>query len=266
MRYASEREELLSEKFGSSPLWGWKEPRTTLTLPFWQELVPNARYVICLRNPVDAISSFQRRPEPHLPIRAWGDLWLEYTARALEGTQGQPRLLVFYEDYFRDGHRHIGRLGSFLGIDPDATDGLRERLSLEIDENLRHHSTSSRELAVAWGVSPAARLMFLALRAAEAEIDGHFVTGKPDEEWLSNAIERLAPELLTESQSLATYMHAAKDRLELVSQLEAVASERLELIHELDQVADVRLQALETATERLKIQDAELDALRAIRR
>ncbi|MGA2162949.1 MAG: sulfotransferase [Solirubrobacteraceae bacterium] len=89
---------LLEEKFGAAPLWGWKDPRTTLTLPFWKELVPDARYVICLRNPADAISSIQRRPDPELSIGAWGDLWLEYTARALRETQGCPRTLVFYED------------------------------------------------------------------------------------------------------------------------------------------------------------------------
>jgi hypothetical protein len=94
---------LLQEKFGSAGLWGWKEPRTTLTLTFWRELVPDARYVICLRNPVDAISSFQRRPEPNLSVGAWGELWLEYTARALEQTRESPRLLVFYEDLLRDG-------------------------------------------------------------------------------------------------------------------------------------------------------------------
>jgi hypothetical protein len=93
---------LLKEKFGGAPLWGWKDPRTTLTLPFWKELVPDAKYVICLRNPADAISSIQRRPDPELSIGAWGDLWLEYTARALRETQGCPRTLVFYEDFFHD--------------------------------------------------------------------------------------------------------------------------------------------------------------------
>ena len=253
---------LLKEKFDTASVWGWKEPRTTLTLPFWRDLVPNARYVICLRTPADAISSFQRRPDPNLPIRAWGDLWLEYTARALGETRGKPRMLVFYEDYFRDGPSQIVRLASFIGLEPGATDGLHERLFQEIDQNLRHHSTSSSELAVAWGLAPTVRMLFLALRAAEDLNQGNSTTRGDHEEQVSDAIERFAPELLSEQQLLATYMSAAKDRLELIDQLEVVAKERLELINELSQAVDARRHALDAASQRIDAQETELEALR----
>lgn len=65
---------MLAEKFGAARLWGWKDPRTTVTLPFWKELVPDAKYVICLRNPADAVSSIQRRPGVNLPVEVWGDV------------------------------------------------------------------------------------------------------------------------------------------------------------------------------------------------
>ena len=114
--------ELLREKFGSAPLWGWKDPRVMLTLPFWQELVPDARYVICLRNPADVISSFQRRPEPNLSIEAWGNLWMEFNARALKETRGERTLFVFYEDFLRDSRAQITRLASFLDLDAPGND------------------------------------------------------------------------------------------------------------------------------------------------
>ena len=206
---------MLEKKFGSAPLWGWKEPRTTLTLPFWRELIPNARYVICMRSPADAISSLQRRPEPNLPIRTWGDLWLEYTIRALDETRGQPRLLVFYEDLLGDSRGQIARIASFLGLDPIEADERNNRLLPVIEQGLRHHSTSPLELAVAWGISPVARMLFLALRAAEVlrrEGDPARVYG---EEKISDAIERIAPDLLPEHQLFTTYINAADDRLEL---------------------------------------------------
>jgi len=157
---------LLDDKFGSAALWGWKDPRTTLTLPFWQELVPDAKYVICLRNPADAISSMQRRPEPTLPVAAWGDLWLEHIARALRDTDGRPRLLVFYEDFFRDPRRQLERVASFLGVEPPDLDEPGSSPLREIEAGLRHHSTSALELAAVTGIPPAARAVFLALRAA----------------------------------------------------------------------------------------------------
>jgi hypothetical protein len=190
---------LLAEKFGSARLWGWKEPRTTLTLPFWQQLVPDARYVICLRNPADAISSIQRRPEPNLPIGEWGDLWLEYTARALKETQGCPRLVLFYEDYFDAGAEQVARLASFLGLDQPTGEDRYAVQAEEIAQDMRHHRTSSLQLAAALGIAPATRALFLALRAAE---DARRADAAGRDEMLPDAIARLVPELWTERRLL----------------------------------------------------------------
>jgi hypothetical protein len=255
--------ELLAEKFGSTPLWGWKEPRTTLTLPFWRHLIPRAKYVVCIRSPADAISSLQRRPEPNLSIQAWGDLWLEYTARALDGTRGQSRLIIFYEDLLLDSRNQLARMASFL--DPSSTDicGIENQLIKEIDQNLRHHSTSALELAVAWGIPPAARMLFLSVRAAESLRHGNSQSDGSHDKAVADAIERIAPELLSEHQMLGIYAQAADDRLELVNQLERVANERLHLIDELSEAATERLYALEAATARIDDQDSELGSLRA---
>jgi hypothetical protein len=198
---------LLKEKFGAAPLWGWKDLRTTLTLPFWKELVPDAKYVICLRNPADAISSIQRRPDPELSIGAWGDLWLEYTARALGETQGCPRTLVFYEDFFHDALGQLAAMASFLGLQPSDQSGLHQQLLEEIEPDLWHHATPPRELAATWGVPPAARTLFLALRAAE---DARGAASDRGEQ-TSEALERVAPELWWERRT-STDLRLAKAR------------------------------------------------------
>src|SRR5437764_14890608 len=41
--------------------WGWKEPRTTLFAPCWLELVPGARILHVVRNPLAAARSIQNR-------------------------------------------------------------------------------------------------------------------------------------------------------------------------------------------------------------
>jgi hypothetical protein len=187
---------LLKESFGSAGLWGWKDPRTTLTLPFWKQLVPAARYVICLRNPVDAISSIQRRPEPELSIGAWGDLWLEYTARALDETRGCPRALIFYEDFFKYPQKQLTIMASLLDLELPARSAARRRLLAEIELDLRHHATSPHELAAAQGLAPTARAVFMALRAAE----DHRRAGSDDGQ-ISEAIERVAPELWLERRA-----------------------------------------------------------------
>src|SRR5262245_20660483 len=44
--------DVICTNFNKAALWGWKDPRTCLTLPFWQSLIPSLKYVICLRNPL----------------------------------------------------------------------------------------------------------------------------------------------------------------------------------------------------------------------
>jgi hypothetical protein len=41
--------------------WGWKDPRTALVIPIWQQVFPNAKWVHIIRNGIDvAISLYER--------------------------------------------------------------------------------------------------------------------------------------------------------------------------------------------------------------
>ena len=41
-------------------LWGWKDPRTSLLLKFWEPLLPTAKYIFAYRNPNDVINSVKK--------------------------------------------------------------------------------------------------------------------------------------------------------------------------------------------------------------
>ncbi len=41
--------------------WGWKDPRNSITLPFWLSVFPQARIVHIYRNPIDVAKSLERR-------------------------------------------------------------------------------------------------------------------------------------------------------------------------------------------------------------
>ena len=70
---------LIQDQFAEAQMWGWKDPRTCLTLPFWQQLLPNMRYIICLRNPVDVARSLEQRDS--LSAEESSNLWLAYVKR-----------------------------------------------------------------------------------------------------------------------------------------------------------------------------------------
>jgi len=140
-RHRREAEAMLRESFADSPLWGWKDPRNCLTLPFWQQLVPEMRYVICVRNPLDVAASLgardgMRREES---LR----LWLLYMSQALRHVAGRPRLFVAYEDYFAGLNRQLERLAGFLGI-PGLSHAQRDEIAERLDPGLRHQRESER--------------------------------------------------------------------------------------------------------------------------
>ena len=41
--------------------WGWKDPRTVLFLPFWQQLIPQAAYLVVYRHYIQTVDSLLRR-------------------------------------------------------------------------------------------------------------------------------------------------------------------------------------------------------------
>src|ERR1044072_1984569 len=87
---------LIEDQFAGAHLWGWKDPRSCLTLPFWQQLLPEMRYVICLRSPVDVARSLQHRNS--FAAEKSSSLWFRYVNSAFEHSEGKRRLVVFYED------------------------------------------------------------------------------------------------------------------------------------------------------------------------
>jgi hypothetical protein len=90
---------LIRNEFADAPLWGWKDPRACITLPFWQTLLPNMRYILCFRNPVDTARSNADLLRSPMKPAAWGWMqekfyracvvnWLEFVRHMLNHTSG----------------------------------------------------------------------------------------------------------------------------------------------------------------------------------
>lgn len=162
---------LLAESFAGRGLWGWKDPRNSLTLPFWRQLLPRMRYVICVRNPVDVAASLQRR-DGISPVQGLG-LWLTYLATALVNTAGRPRLLVRYESYFEDPGGMAARLARFAGCEGALSGPAAERrLAEAIDERLWRNRAGSPAPADADFVTRPAAALFEMLKPLANAADG----------------------------------------------------------------------------------------------
>jgi hypothetical protein len=72
--------ELVDELFAGAEVAGFKDPRTSLLLPFWRTVVDVAATVLTLRAPAEVAGSLHRRDELHPEESA--SLWIDYTTAA----------------------------------------------------------------------------------------------------------------------------------------------------------------------------------------
>jgi hypothetical protein len=183
--------ECLDRTFAGAPVWGWKDPRTCLTLPFWRPLIAEradrVSFVVCVRSPAESVTSMMARPYyPWMDAQDFGHLWLQYTGRALLETAADPRAVVFYEDLLADPVGELERIAAFLGLEmPDA-----ERLRAVVEHGLRHHVRTALDTAAADELPLCARTAYLGLRAAHDARRGA-AAGTPE---LAEALELVAAE------------------------------------------------------------------------
>jgi hypothetical protein len=76
--------------------WGFKDPRSLLTLPFWRERIQDARLVGTFRHPAQVARSLTAR-DPSMPVAAALDLWLAYNRRLLDQHAAAPFPLVDFD-------------------------------------------------------------------------------------------------------------------------------------------------------------------------
>jgi len=141
--------------------WGWKDPRTTFTLPLWQEVFPQLKIVHVVRHGLDVALSLQARERrkmeqwneaPNTWTRRAGrlprrqdlvssprclslhggfTLWDAYVSRARTHVQGDglSSLELRFEELLADPEEAVHALSSLCGLPPDP-DRVRRCLSL----------------------------------------------------------------------------------------------------------------------------------------
>ena len=115
--------------------WGWKDPRNSVTLPFWKTLLPALRVVWCVRHPAEVAQSLLRRN--NLPLAAGLQLWYRFNLDLLRALGDTPFMVTHYDSFFARPEEELRRALAFVALAPDQeqiTDALEA-----ISESLRHH-------------------------------------------------------------------------------------------------------------------------------
>lgn len=135
----------------NNSVWGWKDPRNSLTLPFWLDVFPNMRVVVVVRDPGDVAYSLRQRGGYHT-IELGLNLWRTYYERIFSALAEKKFHVIRYESVFEQPDVEIERLGRFLGVNVD--DDLKSRARSSIRPYLRHNVSK-----VDWRALPAGKAL-----------------------------------------------------------------------------------------------------------
>jgi GT2 family glycosyltransferase/glycosyltransferase involved in cell wall biosynthesis len=137
---------LLIEGFASADIWGWKDPRNSLTLPFWRHLLPGLKTLIIVRNPLEVAYSMRERNGTSY---AFGlRLWEIYNRRLIEAASKHERLVTHYDLYFENAEQELRRVANFIGL-PEAKVGS----AAELVAKKRRHTHFTIDQLIDAGVS-----------------------------------------------------------------------------------------------------------------
>lgn len=118
LRSARKKAKKVLERRAPRGLWGWKDPRNCLTLPFWRTLVPVDRVIIPLRHPLESAESLERARG--IPLAEGLRLWAIYNSRIMESSSPAERLICHVDLLCRDPDACLSRITGFLGLPVDA--------------------------------------------------------------------------------------------------------------------------------------------------
>lgn len=249
------------DTFKGAKVWGWKDPRTSLTLAFWKSLLPELKLVVCVRNPLDVARSLNKRGSTSLLYGL--NLWWQYNSAILR-EEAHPHVITTFDRYFVDGSAELARLAGALGL--KVSDEAIREASESCREGLRHSQTTLDELirVCPWPglVQTYCRLMV----QSQDALNGHPEREQIEElagEWTPDATAQVQPGTWDRAyQQLRQRLSGAEEligrQLAACKQLEAEVAKRDEQIRLRDQfiLAEQQRehpaqQACEAAQERL---------------
>jgi GT2 family glycosyltransferase len=105
---------LLIEQFAPASVWGWKDPRNSLTLRFWQQLLPGVKTLIMVRNPLEVAHSMRERNGTSYSFGL--RLWEIYNRRLIETAEKKDRLVTHYDSFFNNAESELRRIVRFVGL------------------------------------------------------------------------------------------------------------------------------------------------------
>lgn len=146
--YLKRAKNLIAARQGYA-VWGWKDPRTTLFLNCWSELVWEIKFIFIYRSPWDVVDSLFRRgdlifkSDPQIAIATW----LSYNQAILRFCQqtDKPWILLRIEDVIENPQFVIEAIEQQFGLHLRSPQQLYDRTLFQTTELNRQRATLIRQ-------------------------------------------------------------------------------------------------------------------------
>ncbi len=141
--------ELLQTEFKDSKLFGIKDPRMCLLLPFWQQIFRELRitpyYLIILRNPLEVATSLVRRE--HFSYEKSLTLWMNSMLYAERYSRNHPRIFIAFEKLLHNPQKTITSISNILSVKfPKSFQEVESAIHKFLTPGLKHYSFENHKL------------------------------------------------------------------------------------------------------------------------
>jgi hypothetical protein len=96
------------------PPFAIKDPRLSLLVPFWREIIPNAHMMIVVRNPLEVANSLHQRQNNSIIFGL--QLWKSYYQCILSYTHASERFFIFHDYLINANETFIEKISNHLNI------------------------------------------------------------------------------------------------------------------------------------------------------
>jgi len=264
---------LLLTRIETLGCYGFKDPRTSRLLAFWQAVFVRAavtpKYVYAVRNPLDIVKSLQKRDqftELHSYL-----LWAHHTFDNLTLLSEQPVYWVPFEALLQSPHKIMAELAEFIAL-PSAPEKALEAFCQDyIDPTLCHSASTLTDLYRAEHAAPWVIALFKCVQRVSASQENPSMLAQ-DPEFQSLAASYSAACQHSQNQLFDTVSRAYYEQLAEIYHLKLSVTQhqddarnrQAELqngIHELRAALDEQTAAVADRDAALAERDADLNAI-----
>ena len=131
-QFADSARKIVSEL---QPPFAIKDPRVSLLIPFWKEIIPNAKMIIVVRNPIEVANSLNQRQQTSINFGL--QLWKSYYQCLRSYTHASERFFLFHDCLIKADKTLIEKISNHLGI--DSCEQIKKAITQAVKPSLVHY-------------------------------------------------------------------------------------------------------------------------------